>query len=140
MAGGDAPGIVALVELADEHPAAFAYDWRARFGVAFELVGEAMSWGEAVHLLSALAPDPSSHVAAAIAGWQHPLSREALVLADLLDLTAAAHSSKKPKPYPRPWTRADRKPARKQVLSQEQIRAVLERIGPERVEEANGGE
>jgi hypothetical protein len=107
--------------------------------VPFELVGEAMSWGEAVHLLSALARDPSSHVAAAIAGWQHPLSREALVLADLLDLTAAAHSSKKPKPYPRPWS-AERKPPRKQVLTQEQIRAVLERIGPERVEEASGGE
>ena len=35
-------------------------------------------------------------------GWQHPASRESLVLADLYDATMQAHF-KDAKPYPRPW-------------------------------------
>lgn len=46
--------------------------------------------------------DPTSHVQAALAGWEHPASREWMVLADLYDAYARVHF-KKPKPYPRPW-------------------------------------
>lgn len=54
-----------------------------------------------------LATDPSSHLCAAVNEWTHPLSREAIVLADLFDLTGIAHTNPKkrrPKPHPiRPW-------------------------------------
>lgn len=47
--------------------------------------------------------DPSTEIAAAIAGWDYPLSREALILADLFDLQHTSKAKKKPQPYPRPW-------------------------------------
>ena len=64
-----------------------------------------MSWGEAYRLTTVLLSDPSSHVAAAVAGWDHPVSREWLVLADVYDLTARVAAGKKWKAkdaYPRP--------------------------------------
>lgn len=43
-------------------------------------------------------------MAAAIEGWDHPISREALILMDHFDLDMAVNAGKKkPKPYPRPW-------------------------------------
>jgi len=68
--------------------------------------GRACSWGEARRLVEQLATDPSSHLCASVNEWAHPLSREAALLVDLFDLTAAAHSGKrKPKPHPgRPWS------------------------------------
>lgn len=64
-----------------------------------------MTWSEATRLSGLLLADPSSWVCASVAGWQHPLSREAITLADLFDLTYAANTSRKSnrKPYPRPW-------------------------------------
>ena len=59
-------------------------------------------------LLRELITDPSSHLGAAHAGWDHPYSREALILADLWDLQVAANTDRKkrrPKPYPRPFKR-----------------------------------
>lgn len=53
-----------------------------------------------------MARDPGSHTFAALHEWEFPISREALILADLYDLQ---HFSKvdpkkpKPKPYPRGW-------------------------------------
>jgi hypothetical protein len=57
-----------------------------------------------------LRSDPSSAIAAALEGWDHPISREALLLADLYDLNAAINSpkNKRPKPHPmRPWKNRD---------------------------------
>lgn len=67
-------------------------------------VPEGMPWGEAWRLTHVLLSDPSSHAAAAVAGWDFPVSREWLVLADVADILTAANSRKgrKPKPYPRP--------------------------------------
>lgn len=64
-----------------------------------------MSWGEAYRLTEQLIKDPTSHVSAAMAGWDYPISFEALVTADLFDVTASVHSpaNKKPDPWPRPW-------------------------------------
>lgn len=39
-----------------------------------------MSWGEAFDLTMVLVTDPSSRVGAALAGWQYPLSVEAMAL------------------------------------------------------------
>jgi hypothetical protein len=80
-----------------------------------------MSWGEAISLGRQLASDPSSRIAAALNGWDYPLSREALILADLFDATAAVHF-KKPKPYPRP---TDRSRSKKPTVPQSVIRAAL---------------
>lgn len=65
-----------------------------------------MSWGEAWRLLGELMKDPSSHVAAAVAGWDHPVSREWIVAANTYDAFIQVNSDpKKPKPklHPRPW-------------------------------------
>lgn len=75
-----------------------------------------MTWGEAIRHAHTLASDPSSMIAAALHGWDHPVTREALALMDLFDLQhqiAWAQGGKKgprPKPYPRPWP--DRKKSR----------------------------
>lgn len=49
--------------------------------------------------------DPSSAIAAAVEGWDRPVSRLELLIMDLWDLTAAAAAGGKKAPtYPRdPW-------------------------------------
>lgn len=71
-----------------------------------------MAWGEAWRLTHVLLSDPSSHAAAAVSGWDFPVSREWLVQADVVDVLVAANSAKgrKPKPYPRP--KPDRRKSR----------------------------
>ena len=86
-----------------------------------------MSWGEAIRLTNLLAADPSSHVAASLAGWEHPASREWLVLADLFDAFRVANF-KKPAPYPRPWSGAKRE-RMKPTVSQSDVVAALRAAG-----------
>lgn len=108
-----------------------AYDWRTRFGMPFRAVFDGrMTWHEACALARALAQDPTSHLGAAIAGWKHPMSREAILTADLYDLQVAVNTERNKrsqiKPYPRPWAEAaNRTASEKPVVSQEQIRAAL---------------
>lgn len=68
-----------------------------------------MSWGEATRLVGVLAADPSSALCAALAGWEHPFSREALILADLFDVQYASKAKRRPQPWPRPWNKRRRK-------------------------------
>jgi hypothetical protein len=86
-----------------------------------------MSWGEAVRLAQILATDPSSHLAAALQGWEHPASHEWLVLVSLRDATVRAHY-RDPDLWPLPWP-TDRGgrigTAAEQVLTQEQIDQAL---------------
>jgi len=72
-------------------------------------IGDRMGWGEAWRLTLVLARDPSSQVAAAVAGWPHPVTREWAVIADLFDLQHKVASQNKSKPLPRPWGKAGRK-------------------------------
>lgn len=125
----DAPPIIELVELIDEHRAAFDYDWRTRFGMPVEVVGgRRMSWGEACRLLERLMLDPSAHITAAVAGWDYPLSRESIALAGIYNATAKAHF-KDPSLWPVPWPQETAGTviggADEQVLTQEQIDQVL---------------
>jgi hypothetical protein len=75
--------------------------------------------------------DPSSHVFAAVAGMPHPWTREAFILADLVDTiqytNVARKDRSKVKPYPRPVQHPDRNTTRstKPTLSQHRIRAAL---------------
>lgn len=96
------PPILTLLDAVEAHRGAFEYDWRTRFHIPFDVPSEGMGWGEAWRLFLILGGDPSSQVASAVAGWQYPASRDALVLLDLFDLTARA-SFKRPKAYARPW-------------------------------------
>lgn len=82
-------------------------------------------WWETRHLVNELAGDPSSHVAAALAGWSHAWPIEAWILADLFDLTLRANSKKRSStPYPRP---NDARPERfgRATRSQRDIRTAL---------------
>lgn len=98
-------GIVGLLDLIEEHRPALEYDFRARFHLGLECVPSDVGWGEALRLVRILRADPSSALAASFEGWDHPISREALILMDLFDLDMAVNAGKKkPKPHPgRPW-------------------------------------
>lgn len=105
-------GIFGLLGLIRDHRGAVEYDWRARFGVGLAVIGDSMPVTEAARLAVILRHDPSSGIAAAVEGWKHPVSREALVLMDMFDVTMAqAHAGAKgprPKPHPgRPWESVD---------------------------------
>lgn len=89
-----------------------------------------MSWEEAWSLTNMLTSDPSSRVGAAVQGWSYPLSREAMALADLYDVTLMSNVDKRKrgrvKPYPRPWeTNTDTHRSSKPTVGQETIRAAL---------------
>lgn len=86
-----------------------------------------MSWSEALRLTRALALDPTSHVAAAVAGWRHPWSHEAIVLANLYDLQHKIAAGKRtPKPHARPWDAQERKFGGGARLSKARLRALLD--------------
>ena len=137
MAGrrrGDLPGILTLLALADEHRGAFEADWRTRFGLPFD-VPRSMSWGEAWRITMLLIRDPSSHVCAAVGKWRHPWTWEAMVLADLFDLTHevawrdGGRKGSKPKPYPRPWATDTTRRTLKPSVSQERVLEALRDAG-----------
>lgn len=108
MARGLEPGgILGLLDLIEEHRAALRYDWRARFGLGLDCLPETIGWDEALDLVRILRADPSSQIAAAIEGWDYPLSREGWQMADLIDVQGASKAGKKWKAYTRPIKAAD---------------------------------
>lgn len=137
MAGGDClhGGIWRLLELIEEHRAAVEYDWRTRFGMSIDDMPDRMGWDEAGRLASLLCRDPSSALFAALAGWEYPMSREALLLADLFDLEHTAHADpKRGRPKPHPMRPVKQVGERTRVgnpggRSDEEIVAILRRLG-----------
>ena len=103
--GGRAGGIFKLLDLIEEHPAELTYDFRERFGLSLAIIGDAVTYREALLLLSVLMRDPSSWIRAAVNGWKFPVSREWTVLAHTYDLHSQVNAGKKnkPKPYPNPF-------------------------------------
>ena len=88
-----------------------------------------MGWGEALRLTRLLAADPSSHVAAAVGGWQFPASREYLAAKTAVDNYVAVKTAKrgaKLSQLPSPW---DKPPERigTASMSIEELRKVLDR-------------
>ncbi|MFG3338724.1 hypothetical protein [Glycomyces sp. NPDC048151] len=123
-------GIAGLLDLIEEHPGPLAYDWRARFGLPLSAPFDGtVSWHEAWLLTEQLLADPTSHLAAALAGWDYPASREALALADLWDLTVAVNTDKrkrgKAERYVRPFPLRDKARSTKPQVSQDAVRAAL---------------
>lgn len=111
MAGGlSRGGILGLLDLIEEHPGAVEYDWRTRFHAPASEIGLSFGWGEALRLVKILRADPSSMIAAALEGWDHPISREALILMDQfdLDLQVATGGKAKDKHPGRPYRTDDR--------------------------------
>lgn len=100
-------GIFALLELIEEHRAALRYDWRTRFGKSLDSIPDEFGWSEAIDLVRVLRHDPSSQLVASIEQWKHPLSREGLILSDLIDVHGWTTVGKKWKPYPRPFKTDD---------------------------------
>jgi hypothetical protein len=127
---GRPPFLLTLLGLIERHRGAFDYDWRTRFHLGVDEMPARMGWAEAWRLVQALVVDPSSHVAAAVNGWDFPTTREALTLADLYDAYASA-TFKKPKRYPRPWADKDVKRIGKTSLPQAQVRAILASRAPQ---------
>lgn len=127
---GDSGGIAALADLLDAHRGAFEHDWRARFSLPLTAIGtRRMEWGEAIRLMQALALDSSTMVAAALAGWDYPVSAEALVLMNVHDILAGAYL-KKPEFWPRPWPDKVKKRSKPDAsLTQEEIIAALRKAG-----------
>lgn len=125
--------MIGLAGLISEHVSAFEYDWRTRFGISIREVFEGrMTWREAWSLTEALAIDPSSHVYAALAGWDYPWSRESFVLADLIDVLRRVNMRKGSKfvPYPRPSSKS-RVRSRKPQISQAELKKLLKARGPQ---------
>lgn len=102
------------------------YDFLTRFSREVE----GMEWGRAAGLMGILRSDPSSAIAATLEGWDHPISREALVLMDLFDLDhMVAVGGKKVEPHSgRPWKQENAKRrGRVRGMTPEQTRETLRR-------------
>lgn len=99
-------GIFGLLDLIEERRGALEYDFRTRFHIDLSTLPDPMGWDEAARLVTILRADPSSMLAAAVEGWDHPVSREVAVLMDLWDLEAAKTGAKRPPTYPRVWKAA----------------------------------
>lgn len=129
------PPTLRLRVFIDDHRGALEYEWRARFGLPLTVVGTPeMTWGEATRLVEVITQDPASPLTAAVSGWDYPLSREAMALVDLFDLTVTAHAGRRAKdikPYPRPWpdptVKSFGRPA--PSMTPEDIHAALARFG-----------
>ena len=114
------------------------YDFRTRFsGITDGLDGvpAQMGWGEAGRQVAILRADPSSALASALAGWEYPISREALAILDLYDLTMAANSDPKKRPKPhsgRPFdtsSKTTRRVGKTDGRTREEIVAILNAMG-----------
>lgn len=105
--------------------------------MGMDRVPSEMSWSEAFRLIKILRDDPSSALASALAGWDYPISREALLLADQFDLLHQANSDpkkSKPKPHPmRPWKqskgRETERRGSKIELTPQEVAAALRQAG-----------
>lgn len=100
-------GIIAVLVLLEDHTAAFVYDFRQRFGLGLGDLGTTVPWVEVVYLVAILLRDPSSWLQVSFNKWHHPVSFEWAAHAATYDLLAQVHSKRKPKPYPRPWSKGN---------------------------------
>lgn len=88
-----------------------------------------MSWGESIRLTQVLLGDPTSQVAASMAGWAYPTTRTHLALADLYDVTVRANSRHKATPYPRPWDKPKATTFGRTSLPRRVVHAALAAVG-----------
>lgn len=142
MVGACGPGgYEGLCELAESYPDEFAWELH-KLGIKVEAIGDDETYSEEQRaqavdhvlvdrLLRVVTRDPSSHLYAAMHGWDFPASREWLQNADLFDalnalLHVEAQVKRKPKPYPRPWKDNDTSQLGRTSLSPAEAREVLQ--------------
>lgn len=92
-------GVFGLLGLIRLHRGAVEYDLRQRFQLGLRDVGTIVSIFEVARLVVILRNDPSSMIAAAMEGWEYPLSREGWMMADLIDVQGSSKAGKKWKAY-----------------------------------------
>lgn len=137
MVGARGPGgIEGLRQLAESYPDELVwelhqlgFDLRPN-GVIRDARGKAVDHVKVDRLLRVATRDPSSHLFAARAGWDYPLSREGIQQADLFDainqlIKVTAGSKQRLKPYPRPWPDNNKNRLGKTSLSPADAREVL---------------
>ena len=95
-----------------------------------------MSLGEAYRLTALLASDPGTRVFAAVNAWQHPASREWLVLAQIRDSTEYGRVGRKAEPLRRPWDAPPKRIGAGSRYSSAQMRELLDK---HRAEVVSGG-
>lgn len=124
-------GVLGLLGLIRSHRGAVEYDLRHRFGLGLRDVGSTLTIFELARLVVILRSDPASMIAAAIEGWDYPMSREAAIFADLYDLEYAKTGVKSRKPYPRPYKVKGKteKWGDTGGRSREEVVAILNRMG-----------
>lgn len=104
-------GIRGFLGVVAAHRGAVEYDFRTRFGFGLIEIGRSVTITEAARLFGVLAQDTGSWTCAALNGWDAPVSRESVLLADVFDALAAGNwqrgggRGQRPKPWPRWWTR-----------------------------------
>lgn len=85
-----------------------------------------MTWGEAVRITRLIAKDSSSHLAAAISGWQHPVTREWFVLWGIHWATVQKFKQPEKLRLPLPWDKPPTKHG-SATMSVDRMRALLDR-------------
>lgn len=123
-------GSIKVLELIQDHPAEFAYDFRRKFHLSIDDIGGSVSLRETVLLLAILVREPDSWLQAVLNDWKHPVSREWIVATHTFDLHAAVNSSKRPKPYPTPWVGEGKKRIGSNKQSREDVLRRLEAMNP----------
>lgn len=91
-------------------------------------VPERMNWGEAYRHVLTFSKDPSSHIAAALTGLTHPVSREWLAIADLIDVTVHLAGDKRfryERPSPATEDRSTARYGNAGSRSPEEVKALL---------------
>ncbi|MGG7507971.1 hypothetical protein [Plantibacter sp. YIM 135249] len=89
-------------------------------------IGRTVSVTEVAACLSVAARDPESVLHAAIHGWDHPVSREWMMLANIFDSSEANRLGKKFKPMKRPWPERGAQRIGHTALSPDQAMRLLE--------------
>lgn len=124
-AGGRAPGgSVALLRFVEEHRAAIRFDFRDRFGISADDIGDTVSFGEAIDLIDELAVEMGTHLQASMDGWQWPASWSEINQAQLTEAYFNVHrdEKKRPQPFvvPMPW------PGKDQATPEERAAAIAQ--------------
>ncbi|MBF4597175.1 hypothetical protein ITJ50_00925 [Curtobacterium sp. VKM Ac-2889] len=133
MVGARRPGgIQGLRELAESYPDELVWELHQLRIDIDDIGGDDTPDRKAVdhvlvdRLLRVATRDTSSVLFAATHGWDFPVSREWVQMADFIDAFYAANSNgRRPKPYPRPWQDNNTSRLGKTDLSPAEAREVL---------------
>ena len=88
-----------------------------------------MPWDEAVRLAVLMHNDPTSHICAAVSGWDYPVSNEYLILADWFDYIVKPNVNHGFEPYRRPWPEVRRDVLESRPVSVDEAKKMLAQVG-----------